>query len=159
MKKQGFFLIEALLSIVIFTVLIISVFSMISFLQRRTVRSSYESEAVLVLQDGVEIARSVILKDWRGYSDGIYKPVFDADENSWVLLPGEEVGFKAKYNRKIELRRVCRAVDGEILANNSPCLGSVDNNVREILVNVSWLEKDEDKSISAKLLVLNQNEK
>src|SRR3989344_5036557 len=88
--SKGYFLIEALLSIVIFAVLILSVFSMISFLQRRTMRSSFEAEATILVQDAMEITHTVILSDWAGYPDGTYYPVFNADSNSWILFPGEE---------------------------------------------------------------------
>ncbi len=158
-KKNGYFLIEALLSIVIFAMLILSVFSMISFLQRRTVRSSFEADAVLLLQEGMEIAHSVILSDWNGYPDNIYFPVFDATNNSWILLPGEETGLEARYNRKIEIKRVCRASGtGEILEDNSPCLGALDPASRVAVASVWWDEDGKTRELSARLLVLNTDE-
>lgn len=157
-NKRGYFLIEALLSIVIFAVLVLSVFSMISFLQRRTVRSSFEAEATLLVQDAIETAHAVILADWNGYPDNTYYPVFDADHDSWVLLPGEESGLEARYSRKIELKRVCRGAGGEILENNSPCLGAIDPITREVIATVSWSEKDSVHEIRARLLILNTNE-
>lgn len=158
MRNDGYFLIEALLSIVIFAVLILSVFSMISFLQRRTVRSNFEAEAVLLVQDAMEITHTAILSDWGGYPDGTYFPVFNADENSWILFPGEETDLETRYSRKIILKRVCRDVDGDILEDNSPCLGTVDNISRQAEVTVSWMEKEVSREIGAELLVLNTND-
>lgn len=157
MRNKGYFLIEALLSIVIFATLILSVFSMISFLQRRTVRSSLEAEAVRLAQDAMEITHAAILSDWNGYADGTYFPIFDADANSWVLFPGEEANLEARYTRKITLKKVCRDTKGDII-DASPCLGTVDNVSRRVEVTVGWMEKDKSREIGAKLLVLNTNE-
>jgi type II secretory pathway pseudopilin PulG len=157
--KYGYFLIEALLSIVIFAMLILSIFSVISFLQRRVVRSSLEAEAALLLQEGVEIAHSTLLSDWRGYPPSTYFPVFNVSTNAWVLLPGEETGLEARFNRKIELKDVCRdAQTGEILTSSSPCLGAMDPLSREVVATVSWTEKGVDRAISTRLLILNTNE-
>lgn len=156
MKKNGYFLIEALLSLVIFSILLLSLFSMISFLQRRTVRSSFESDAVLVLQDGMEIAHSVLVSDWLSYKDGLYHPAFDADTDTWVLVAGPEEGLEARYSRSIEVKNVCRdARTGERIDSNGVCLADLDRNSRELTVTVSWLEEGEVKNIDAKLLVLN----
>lgn len=159
MKKNGYFLIEALLSIVIFSMLILSVFSMISFLQRRTVRSSFEAEAVVLLQDGMEIARSTLLADWNGYPNNTYFPVFDVSANSWTLIPGEEEGLEARYSRKIVVKKVCRDGDtGEILDYGSVCLGAIDLVTLEVVTTVWWDEGGQEREVSARLLVLNANE-
>ena len=155
--SKGYFLIEALLSIVIFAVLILSVFSMISFLQRRTMRSSFEAEATILVQDAMEITHTVILSDWAGYPDGTYYPVFNADSNSWILFPGEETELEARYSRKVVWQRVCRDSRGERM-DTSPCLGALDNMSREAEVTVSWMERDVSHEISAELLILNTNE-
>lgn len=154
--NKGFFLIEALLSIVIFSVLLLSLFSMISFLQRRSVRSTFESDASILLQDGMEIAHSSLLANWTGYQDSTYFPVFDADRNTWILVQGEETELEARYSRKIELKRVCRnANTGERIEFGSVCTGDLDPNSREITTTVSWTEVEEQKEISASLLVIN----
>jgi type II secretory pathway pseudopilin PulG len=156
--SKGYFLIEALLSIVIFSVLVLSVFSMISFLQRRTTRSGFEEDAALLLQEGMEIAHSVLLANWNGYPPATYFPVFDADANSWVLMSGEETELQARYDRKIEVRKVCRdTTSGDILETSSPCLGEIDPRVREITTTIVWKENDQDRQLLARLLILNTN--
>lgn len=150
--RRGFFLIEALLSIVIFTVLILSIFSMISFLQRRTTRSDFESEAAVLLEDGMEIAHSSVLADWDGYSDGVYFPVFDVSRQNWILLNGEESDLEARYSRKITLSKVCRSSDGELLSS-STC-PTPDPLTRQIEVKVGWTDQTGEKQIQARLLIL-----
>lgn len=132
---------------------------MISFLQRRTVRSSFESEATLLLQEGIEITHSVLLSDWDQYADGTYFPVFDADLNSWTLFPGEETELETRYGRKLVLTHVCRdAANGNILVNTSTCFGVRDSLTRKVEATVSWKEKEADRAVSASLLILNTNE-
>jgi len=157
--KKGYFLIEALLSIVIFSVLILSLFSMVSFLQRRVNRSTYEAEAARLLQDGIEIARSAILADWGGYADTSYFPAFDNDSESWILLPGEEAGLEVRFSRKIELRQVCRdSSTGVLLSYSQTCSGEPDPLSREVVTTVWWNEAGQERQINAKLLVLNTND-
>lgn len=154
--RRGFFMIEALLSIVIFTVLLLSIFSMISFLQRRTVRSDFESEAALLLEEGMEIANSAVLADWDGYADGDYHPVFDASEGNWILLGDAEDSLEARYSRKITLSKICRGSDGEIGKTTTCAVG--DPLTRRIEVKVWWTEDTGEKTIQASLLVLNNND-
>jgi len=156
--KKGYFLIEALLSIVIFSMLILSIFSTIGFLQRRTVRSSFESDASLLMQDGMEIAHSTIQSNWN-LADGIYYPLFDVDENSWKLEKGEETNLETRYSRKIEVKRVCRDQNsGDKIPFSGVCTGGIDSNSKELITTVSWTEEGEAKSVEASLLVLKINE-
>lgn len=154
--KKGYFLIEALLSVVIFSMLLLSIFSMISFLQQRTVRSSFESDATLLLQDGMEIAHSVLQSNWN-YPDGVYYPSFmvDGNNSAWTLVEGEEINLEARYGRKIELKRVCRdQTTGDRIAYTGVCTGALDSSSREIITTVSWMEENQPKSITASLLVI-----
>ena len=72
--KKGFYILEALLAVVILSMVLLSLYSMVSFLQRRTVKSSHETEASLLLQEGMEIAHSALLASWKSYPDGVYSP-------------------------------------------------------------------------------------
>ena len=153
--KKGYFLIEALLSIVIFSVLVLSIFSMISFVQNRATRSNFDSEAALLLQEGTEIAHSVLLGDWENYGDAVYFPLFNATTETWELKEGEENNLHALFSRKIELMKVCRdSSTGNILSTNFPCEGQIDPNSRIVKTTITWLERGVNKEISAQLLVL-----
>ena len=156
-NKKGYFIIEALLSIVIFTTLLLSLFSMISFLQRRVVRSSFESDAGLLLQEGTEIARTSLLSNWNSYTSGVYHPVFNADSETWDLAPNEEADLQARYKRKIEISQVCRDAAGERLTMDGGCAGEIDKYTKSIVTTLEWEENSETQSLSAELLVLNLN--
>ncbi len=157
-QRQGYFLIEALLGIVIFSMLVLSVFSMVSFLQNRVTRSNFESDAARLLQDGMEIAHSSVLANWDGYADGSYYPVFDAADASWILLTGEDSNLEARFGRKITLNKVCRDLDDGERDETGTCSGKLDPASREIEVSVWWTEKELEKEVKAKLLVFNTNE-
>ena len=77
-NTQGFLIIEVLLATVIFTSVIITLFSMVSFLARRGAMSRYDAEASNLLQEVVEISYSSIKTDWDSYPNGEYYPVYDS---------------------------------------------------------------------------------
>lgn len=157
--NRGYFLIEALLSVVIFSVLILSLFSMLSFLQNRTVRSTFESDATALLQDGMEITHSALLSNWTLYPDGTYYAAFNPDENAWELTPGEGAVLETRYSRKIELKKVCRDANGKKVGSGGVCTvpNVQDAYTREVTTTVSWLEEGVPKQIEATLLVLRAN--
>lgn len=157
-NERGYFILEALISIVIFVVLLMSILSMISFLQRRTVKADFDSEATNLVQEGTEIARTAILADWNKYADGTYHPVLDASSGAWVLVKNEETNLEARYNRSIVLAKVCRDVTtGERIEVKSICTGEIDPNTRLITTTVSWDDNGTTKQVTANLLVLNTN--
>lgn len=162
-NNKGYFLIEALLSIVIFSTLILSLFSMISFLQRRTVRSAFESDAAVLLQDGMEVAHSVLLSDWGKVEEGVYYLSFDIDNNRWELVKGDGEMLEAIFNRKIAISKVCReTTNGERVDFVGVCSGPnrmIDQNSYEITTTISWRESDIPKEIEAELLVVNTSDK
>ena len=154
--KKGFYILEALLAVVILSMVLLSLFSMVSFLQRRTVKSSHETEASLLLQEGMEIAHSALLAGWKSYPDGVYSPAFeDADEEKWVLIPDEETNLQALFTRRIILISVCRNPDtGERMDISGSCGSNKDDNSRIIKTTIIWDEKGKTNEIEGSLLVL-----
>ncbi len=155
--NQGFFILEALLSVVVLSLVLLSLFSMVSFLQLRTVRSTFVSDASLLLQEGMEIAHTAILASWTKYPDGEYSPAFNALAENWELVPGEETELQTRYTRKIELKKVCRNQDtGEQLDTGAAgCGGPLeDKNSRIIVTTIDWSDKGREESITGSLLVL-----
>lgn len=152
---KGFLIIETLISIVILTMVLLSLFSMVSFLQRRTVKSGFETDASLLMQEGMEIAHTALLANWEKYDDGVYSPAFDAVQGNWVLVEGEETNLQALFTRKIELTKVCRnPVTGEKLDISGSCTGILDENTRTVKTTISWSDKGQMEEIAASLLVL-----
>jgi len=154
--QKGFLIIETLIAIVIFSLVAFSLFSTISFLQIRTQKSRYDAEASLLLQEGTEITHTIVFSNWEGYLDGVYFPAFDADDESWVLLEGEESGIKTRFTRNIRLVSVCRdTITGLQIADyeqSGVCSGEIDANSKIIVTTVDWREDDKDKSVTARLL-------
>lgn len=155
-KESGYLLLEVLMAIVLFSMVVLTLFGMLSFLQRRTQVSTFESNAGVLLQEGMEIAHNALLSNWNSYPDGEYKPVFVEIDNSWDLLPGEETDVQARYSRKIELKQICRStIDGQRLDIGS-CRdtgGVIDMNSREIITTIGWLEKGSPRELSTSFIV------
>lgn len=154
--SQGFLIIETMIAIVIFSLVGLSLFSSIGMLQIRSQKSKYDSEASLLIQEGTEVAHNAILGDWAEYSDGVYFPVYDNDEEDWILLPGEEYELQTRFTRYVKLISVCRNVtDGvrdENYENSGVCTGKIDENSRVIETTVIWDESGTEKTIVARLL-------
>lgn len=158
-KKSGFIIIEVLLSLVIFSVLFLTIFSTISFLERRTTRSRYDSQAAGFVQDGMEIAHNALIAQWDEYVDGEYSPIYNATTRQYTLETGPETDLAAKFTRIISLSTVCRNErTGELLSystNNGCQTGKKDPYTRLVQTKLEWEEAGEQKEIVAKLLVLN----
>ena len=155
MKNQkGFLILEALISVVILSMVLLSLFSMISFLQRRTTQSDFDSDASLLMQEGIEITHTVLISNWNSFPDGEYMPVFDADTQNWILIEGNEEGLQGIFNRTITLKKVCRnSVDGVLLDVPGMCTGLVDENSRIIETRIEWEDRGSAEVAQTSLLV------
>jgi type II secretory pathway pseudopilin PulG len=155
-NKKGFLIIETLIAVVIFALVGLSLYSTMGFLQIRTQKSNYDTEAILLVQEGTEIAYKTLFSDWGGYPDNTYFAVFDSDANDWSLLPGEENGLHGRFAREIRLIQVCRdSSTGEHITKyeeTGVCSGDIDANSRVIQTEVSWEESGEKKNIVARLV-------
>lgn len=158
-QNRGFLLLEALLAVVVLSMVVFSLFSMVGFLQRKTTSSSFESRAALLVQEGTEIAHTFLLSNW-SIADGAYAPVFVADNNSWELEAGADTELESLYTRVIHVSRVCRNPNnGDIIdEGKTSCSGVIDPYLRRITTEVEWPERAEKKTIKASLLVLNLSE-
>ncbi len=155
-NKQGFLIIETLIAIVIFSLVAFSLFATISFLQIRTQKSRYDAEASLLAQEGTEIAHNALFAKWGEYSNGTYFPAYDASEEDWILLPGEETNLEARFTRAIMVHDVCRdSLTGEQIQSyfdSGICAGEIDDNSKIIETKITWQEDETEKVITARLL-------
>ena len=164
-RESGYLIIEILITIVIISLVFISVASMIRFLQVRTAKSDWDTEASVLLQQGIETAHSALLNDWDGYDDGTYYPVFDFSEDAWELKSGTEENLGTKFSRKIEVDFVCRDTNdaGKVIEGvddqfdcESLNSGKIDDDYSRYLKGVvTWDEAGEERSVEAILLILN----
>lgn len=151
-NQDGYLIIEALIAVVVFSFIALSLFFSVSYLQVSTQKAGFDAEAALLVQEATEIAHNALLSDWAGYDDGIYFPIFDADQDEWVLFSGEEDGLKTRFSRSIELSSVCRNVSTGEQVFERPCTGEIDQNSRYIDTVVTWIESGEEKELSTRLL-------
>jgi prepilin-type N-terminal cleavage/methylation domain-containing protein len=153
-RFRGFTIIEVLITIVIVTVVLLSVFSIIKSTQIRTQTSNYATDMTVLTQNGIEIASDNLKNNWDAIIPGDYKADFDNSKNTWILLPGLETGLESKFTRKITVTSVCRDIHGEISQKN-PCNGTIDNNSKTIKVTVDWMNTMLGSPVTAELLVIN----
>lgn len=155
-NQKGFLILETLIAIVIFSLVAFSLFATISFLQIRTQKSRYDAEASILAQEGTEIAHNALFADWGGYVNGTYFPAFNASEDDWILLPGEEADLQTRFTRYITISDVCRdTVTGEQIESyydSGVCTGEIDDNSKLISTTIQWQEDENEKSITARLL-------
>jgi len=157
-RGSGFIIIEILLSLVILSMVFLTLFSTISFLERRTVRSKYDSQAASYVEEATEIAHNTLLADWNAYANGTYSPAYDADAKQWVLAVGEETQLAARFTRKVELFTVCRSnsTGQQVEVTTNLCTtGTKDNYSRIVKTTLEWEEAGSQKEIVAELLVFN----
>jgi type II secretory pathway pseudopilin PulG len=154
--NRGFLLLEALLTIVVFAMVVLATVPMLSFLLRRTAQSRLEPQAGFLLQEGIESTYNILTSNWSAYPvDGVYHPG-KTNSNKWVLFSGDQTNLESIYTRSITLQRVCRDANGNILEDPPGfCSGKVDPNSRVIKVHLSWDENDTSKELNSQYLVVN----
>jgi len=158
LNRRGYIVLEALLSIVVLSLVVLAVFPMLSFLLKRSERSKYEAAASLLVQEGIEVAYNVFLdEDEWGLSNGDYHPSLNASRGEWVLLVGGEQDIETRFDRVVNVASVCRTSGtGEVIDPETyeSCGGVVDYLSKWVTTRVSWEEGGETKSLEAKLMLL-----
>jgi len=165
-NKSGFTLLEVVISLAVLSILVATFMPILGWLMTRSKATMYDTQAGLILQEGMEVSYNVMVgswdEDWSVYPEGKYHPAIDvsASPEKWVLLSGAQTGVQAKFDRQIEIKPVCRNNgDGKLIPGNCPpTAGTRDNNSKLLTTTVNWLENGRPKSISAELLVVNLGE-
>lgn len=152
-KNSGAILLEGLLAIVVFSMVIFALVPMLSFLLRRSERSKYEAAAALLLQEGQEVAYSVISSDWN-IATGTYKPALGQSQGKkqWRLSTGQDQNLETRFGRKITVANGCRNAKGEL---QQSCTLGQDQNTKIVTTEVSWEENDAQKKLTATLILVN----
>ncbi|RJR14585.1 hypothetical protein C4579_04805 [Candidatus Microgenomates bacterium] len=149
--SRGYLLMETLVAVVLFSLVMISVIPTVNFMLKRSRRAVSDSDAALLLQEGMEATYTIFLSDWDAYGDGTYHlESVTSPSTHWELLPGNEI-LEAKFTRTIEINEVRRSnVTGEQLET-----GVIDPNSKIIKTTINWDEAGIPYNISAELLVIN----
>ena len=157
MKKQsaGFLIVEVLLAIIILSMVFLSLFTTLSFLTNRTQRSTFDTSAASLMQDGMEQTRSALLARWNEYKEGNYYPDYNDSNNTWKLGKGDEGILQGRFTRTITISEVCRDLGKSGIQVECP-LGQLDTQSKKITVKISWKEVNKDKESQATLLVYKQ---
>jgi len=149
------------MAIVLFSMVVLTLFGMLSFLQRRTQVSTFEANAGILMQEGMEIAHNALIANWGSYPDDTYKPVFVEVDKRWDLLPGEETEIQTRYSRKIKLSQVCRNTSNGEQIELSSCAslgGVIDKNSKLVITTIGWMEKGAPKELTASFLVFHNDQ-
>ncbi|EKD62350.1 MAG: hypothetical protein ACD_52C00209G0008 [uncultured bacterium] len=160
-RRNGFILLEALISIVILSMIAFSILPIVGFLIRRSERSKYEGRASLVLQEGIESAYNVLISDWDGYPDGDYSVFVDMTFSpvAWELVPttGVDENIDTVFSRSVNIKTICRNISTGINVGFAPCspVSHEDQSTRVVESAVFWMEEGQAKEIRGSLLVAN----
>jgi type II secretory pathway pseudopilin PulG len=151
---RGYLILESLIALVVLGVIIASVIPTVNFMLRRTQRSKYDTQASLLLQEGMEVVYNIFATDWNAYGPGSYKIVIDSSGSQpvWSLMHGTENNIAAKFMRKIEILPVNRDASTGDMGGGPP-----DGNSRMVKTTIQWQENGNPVEISAQLLLTNLN--
>lgn len=153
--SSGYLILEALISIVILGVLVVSIFPTINFMLRRGRRSKYDAQASVLLQEGMEATYNIFTSNWDAYTPGDYDviPAFNGTSYTWTLEPPTGIPHEARFTRIIKVEQVCRDGSGNVIevAGCPP-----DANSKKITTTITWDEPGA-QPISAKLLLVKLN--
>lgn len=159
LTRRGFLVLEAIISIAILSVVLVTVLPSFNFLLTRARRSQNETQATLLLQEGLEVAYHVFATshNWDGYTIGTsYIPVHNG---TWELVAGVDVDLETLFTRKIEIQAVCRNPSTGVQMNLPSCSTThprFDDTSRLVVTTVSWNESGKNQELTAKLLVTQQ---
>lgn len=152
-NSSGFSIVEV---IVATTIISITIFALMSTAQKGTslsTRALQQSQANTLLEEGVEVVKSIRDEDWTtisGLSLGIdYYLFFNTTTNIWSLnvsslTPGDSIPdypIDSIFNRTLLISAVNRDASDDISE-----LGTLDPNTKKVSVTVSFLSSGVEKS-------------
>jgi type II secretory pathway pseudopilin PulG len=150
-RRIGYVLLEALLGIAIFGILVTMLLPTIGFLLQRSRISIANTDANLVLQQGIEVAYNVFSAHWDAYPTGTYAIAEDLTSGvpRWTLIDQPSEVVDGKFTRVIEISQVKRNPTTGISGS-----GDVDPYSRMVKTTVFWQQGEEKNLISADLLLI-----
>lgn len=153
-KNRGYLILEILVASVLLGLVAVSVFPTVNFMFRRTRRAKYDTQASILLQEGVEVTQNIFSSAWDLYGYGDYHLVLDQTDSSrfkWALEAGQETGIEARFDRIISILPVCR---DKVKGTRDTPGCEIDQGSRLIKTTISWQENSETKQLNAGLLLV-----
>lgn len=131
MKNHGHSLIELIVAIGLLALLLPALVLALLFSREGRPQQQQRQEALLLLKETLEIARSVRESDWTTFAvNGTYHPAISS--NAWTLLNGPET--VNDFTRQLIISDVYRNSSGVIVASG----GTIDLSTKKITTTVSW---------------------
>lgn len=150
-RTAGYLLLEALIGIAVFGVLVTMLLPTIGFLLQRSRASIANTDANLVLQEGIEVPYNIFSANWNAYPNGTYAIAEDFTSGSprWSLISQASDVIDGKFTRIIEISPVTRNPISGIQGT-----GEVDPNSRTVKTTVSWKQGQQTNTVTASLLLI-----
>lgn len=131
MKNHGHSLIELIVAIGLLALLLPALALALLFSREGRPQLEQRQEALLLMKEAVEIARSVRESDWTTFAvNGTYYPVVSG--TSWTLANGSEI--INDFTRQLAIGDVYRDGSGIIVISG----GTLDPSTKKITTTVSW---------------------
>jgi len=150
-KNKGVGLIEVIIGLAVISTSFFAVFSVYNFFMRAAVQSADSTKATFLLEEGMEVVRSLRDVSWSGFynlsTSTDHYILFDG--NSWATTTSD-VYVDGKFERRFVVSDVFRDADGDIST-----IGTLDTGIRRVDVFVSWLIAGATSTLSAKTYLAN----
>ena len=152
-KKQGFSIIEIIISSALIAIAIVGIITAVNVFFAVSVKNTNQAQAALLLEETAEILQYLRDDTWTGnFSNASTNIGYHLDWNgtdySTTTIP---VLVNGKFSRIFDLDVVNRDSDDDIVAFG----GTVDPDTYLVNVMISWDEKDGTKSVSSEFLIHN----
>lgn len=129
-KNKGNILIEALIALVLITIILVSFTSVLTQSKESSLKSVASLKALFLLEETVESVNDIWQHSWDSLTEGEWYP--QVNVNSWVLASGAET-VDGIFNRSLTIESVSRDGNGNIVTS-----GTLDPLTYKITANISW---------------------
>lgn len=112
-----------------------------------------QTEATYLAEEGIEAVKVLRNGGWTGNIASLsnsttYYPVIASD--NWTLTTTDPGAINGTYTRTVVFEAVYRDVDDNIAGT-----GTVDDNTRKVTTTVTWMDRDQSKSVTLETYITN----
>ncbi len=150
-KNKGVGLIEVIIGLAIISTSFLAVFSAYDFFMKVAIRNADSTKANLLLEEGVEVVRSLRDSGWDSFCD------LATSTDHYITFNGisfatttSDIYIDGRFERKFDVADVFRDADGDIST-----AGTLDEGIRKVRVSVSWQVAGATSTLSAETYLAN----